>query len=239
MAVQAGQRSRGLLLRRPLGRRDNRFMASRELPDVRAVVFDVGETLIDESRAWTEQARKVDVTPFLLMGSIGALIAAGRDHREVWHLLGVQAPETAPGLDAVDLYPDALACLRTARAHELVVGIAGNQPAGAEAQLLAAGFEADFIASSARWGMEKPSAAFFARVVENCGVSAEHVLYVGDRLDNDILPARDAGLRTAFVRRGPWGFAHSLLAEVKAADLRLDSLSELEELIASAAATRR
>lgn len=212
-------------------------MASRELPGVQAVVFDVGETLVDESRAWAEQARKAAVTPFLLMGSIGALIAAGRDHHEVWDLLGVEAPETPPGLDVVDLYPDALGCLRTARAHDLVVGIAGNQPDGAEATLSAAGFEADFIASSSRRGVAKPSPAFFARVVEDCGVSAEQVLYVGDRLDNDILPAHDAGLCTAFVRRGPWGFAHSLTADVEAADLRL-SPNELEELIASAAIRR-
>ena len=32
------------------------------------------------------------------------------------------------------------------------------------------------------------------------------ILYVGDRLDNDISPAIDAGLATAWLRRGPWGF---------------------------------
>jgi HAD superfamily hydrolase (TIGR01509 family) len=194
---------------------------------VRAVVFDVGETLVDESNAWAEQARSAGVTPFSLMGVIGALIEAGRDHREAWTVLGVTAPETAPAVSALDLYPDAVECLRTARGRGLLVGMAGNQPAGVEAQLAAAGFEADFIASSASWGVSKPSPAFFARVTEETGVRPEQILYVGDRLDNDVLPARAAGMRTAFIRRGPWGYVHAQRPEIALADIRLESLNEL------------
>jgi FMN phosphatase YigB (HAD superfamily) len=202
---------------------------------VRALVFDVGETLVDESRAWSEQARRVGVTPFALMGVVGSLIERGRDHRDAWQILGVEPPDAPPPLSAVDLYPDAAACVRTARAFGLRVGIAGNQPAGVEAQLAAVGFEADFIASSAAWGVSKPSPGFFTRVAEESGVERDRILYVGDRLDNDVLPARDAGMRTAFLRRGPWGYIQARRAEVALADLRLGSLRELEELIAARA----
>lgn len=41
-------------------------------------------------------------------------------------------------------------------------------------------------------------------MTDTAGVGAGAILYVGDRLDNDILLARDAGMRTAFIRRGPW-----------------------------------
>ncbi len=54
-------------------------------------VFDVGETLVDESRAWARQAERAGVTPFALMGLLGALIARDEDHRRVWHLLGSSA----------------------------------------------------------------------------------------------------------------------------------------------------
>jgi FMN phosphatase YigB (HAD superfamily) len=37
--------------------------------------------------------------------------------------------------------------------------------------------------SSARWGVEKPAQAFFERVVEESGVEAAEVAYVGDRVD--------------------------------------------------------
>lgn len=201
------------------------------LPGLRAVIFDVGETLVDESRAWAERARKAGVTPFSLMGVLGGLIEAGRDHREVWAVLGVDPPETPPAVAPADLYPDAAECLRSARALGLVIGIAGNQPAGVEAQLVATGFEADFIASSASWGVAKPSPAFFARVTKESGVRAEQILYVGDRLDNDVLPARAAGMRTALIRRGPWGYLHAQRPESALADVQLESLSELSTIL--------
>src|SRR5205085_8091036 len=96
--------------------------------------------------------------------------------------------------DPSDFYPDAISCLEACRAAGLVIGIAGNQPEEAEAALERAGLRADFIASSARWGVEKPSPAFFAKVIAAAGVAAGEVAYVGDRLDNDVLPAREAGM---------------------------------------------
>jgi hypothetical protein len=128
---------------------------------VRAIVFDVGETLVDESRAWTTQAERAGVTPFALMGTLGGLIAQDRDHRGLWAVLGVEQPAEPPSIDQADLYPDALSCLRAARDGGLVVGIAGNQPAGVDAKLHGLGFDADFIASSAAWGSRSPPLTSF------------------------------------------------------------------------------
>ena len=61
--------------------------------------------------------------------------------------------------DARDLYPDAIPALETLQAAGFGVGLAGNQPESAEAALRACGFAADFIASSARWAVAKPSPA--------------------------------------------------------------------------------
>lgn len=194
---------------------------------VRAVVFDVGETLVDESRAWAMQAQRAGVTPFVLMGLLGALIARNEDHHRVWNLLGVERPVEPVLIGQVDLYPDALGCLRAVREAGLVVGIAGNQPIGVESQLRELGFDANFIASSAAWGATKPSADFFSRIVQAAQLDANKILYVGDRLDNDILPARKAGMRTAFIRRGPWGYLHAQRPEVNLADVCLKSLAEL------------
>ncbi|PZE65050.1 HAD family hydrolase [Curtobacterium sp. MCBD17_021] len=203
-----------------------------ELPaGVLAIVFDVGETLVDETRAWSAQAEAAAVTPFTLMGALGALIARGEDHRRVWALLGVEKPAGRARIEEADLYPDALPCLRAAIEHGLVVGIAGNQPAGVEAQLRAAGFSPHFLASSAAWGVEKPSPEFFARVIAEAGLDAGSILYVGDRLDNDVLPARAAGMRTAFIRRGPWGHLHAERPEARLADLRLDTLADLNDAL--------
>lgn len=200
-------------------------------PRVLGVVFDVGATLVDESHAWSTQAEAAGFTPFTLMGALGALIARGEDHRQVWTLLGVDEPASRTLIEEVDLYPDALPCLRAAADRGLIVGIAGNQPAGVEEQLRAAGFSPSFLASSAAWGVEKPSPEFFDRIVAEASVAPESILYVGDRLDNDVLPARAAGMRTAFIRRGPWGFLHAERPEVALADVRLDNWTDLTEAL--------
>lgn len=86
------------------------------------------------------------------------------------------------------------------------------------------------MASSAEYGVAKPDSAFFLRVIAEANVPADSILYVGDRVDNDVLPARAVGMRTVFIRRGPWGYIHALKDEAALADLRLDSLQELASL---------
>lgn len=198
---------------------------------IRCIVFDVGETLIDESRLWAGYAAQTGVPAFTLMGVLGALIGRGADHRDLWAMLGVSRPESTVPVHRNDLYPDAIACVSAAHEAGLTVGVAGNQLAGTEAVLRDAGLQADFIASSAEWGVSKPDSHFFRRIAKEAGVEAGAVLYVGDRLDNDILPARKAGMRTAFLRRGPWGHNHAQLAQSALADMRLESLDDLTDCL--------
>lgn len=201
------------------------------LAQVRCVVFDVGETLVDETRMWTALAQRLGLTPFTLCAVVGALIATGKDHNELWDVIGVDRPEGRVDPGQIDLYPDALECVAAARRAGLAVGVAGNQPARIAQVLSAAGMEADFVASSAAWGVSKPDPEFFVRLISEACVPAERIVYVGDRLDNDVIPARAAGMRTVFVRRGPWGYLHALKDEASLADLRVYSLQELSTLL--------
>ncbi len=195
------------------------------------MVFDVGETLIDETRHWTELSEAVGVPPLTFFAVFGSLIERGEDHRRIWSELGVEKPKSGVPVRPDDLYPDALPCLTAVRRAGFTVGIAGNQPASAEAHLKAIGFDADLVASSKRWGVEKPSTDFFLRIVDAMGVAANAVLYVGDRVDNDIIPARDVGMRTAFLARGPWGTLHKRRPAARLADITVASLAELEALL--------
>ena len=205
---------------------------------IQAVVFDVGETLVDETRHWGEWADWLGVPRLTFFAALGGVIARGEHHRRVFELVrpGLDiAAETARRaangwtyrFEPTDFYPDALPCLRCLREARFALGIAGNQPQAAEAALANAGLEVDFLASSARWGVEKPDPAFFSRVVAEARVPAHAVAYVGDRLDNDVLPARRAGLFAVFLRRGPWATLQGLSADASLADLSLDDLTAL------------
>jgi HAD superfamily hydrolase (TIGR01662 family) len=198
---------------------------------VEVVVFDVGETLVDETRAWAQRAEEAGVTQLTLFGALGALIARGEDHRRVWALLGVPEPVGEVPIEAFDLYPDVVPCLRLLRERGYRVGLAGNQPAKAEEYLARLGLPVDLIASSSSWGVEKPDLAFFARVCEEAGAPPAQIAYVGDRIDNDIAPAKQAGMFAVFIRRGPWGHVHAHLPGVELADIRLDSLAPLPALL--------
>jgi HAD superfamily hydrolase (TIGR01662 family) len=196
---------------------------------LRAVVFDVGETLVNEERYWRLAAQKIGREPHVLWAALGLTIARDEHHLKVYEYLGVEAPTGLTYFDGGDFYPDALPCLAELRAQGLFVGIAGNQSHELEAWIRDQGLEVDLVASSARWGVEKPAPAFFARVVSESGFEPSQIAYVGDRVDNDVEPARAAGLVAVHVRRGPWGY----LQHPSAADIRVDSLAELPGRLAS------
>ena len=74
--------------------------------------------------------------------------------------------------------------------------------------------------------MAKPDPAFFARIVAELGLPASEIAYVGDRVDNDILPAAAAGLFTVHLRRGPWGIIQAAWPEATTADASAANLDE-------------
>ena len=85
----------------------------------------------------------------------------------------------------------------------------------------------DAIFTCAQWGVEKPDPAFYRKVAEVSGGVPAEILYVGDRLDNDVLPAARAGMRTALLRRGPWGYPACGAAAGAGADVIVDDLPAL------------
>jgi HAD superfamily hydrolase (TIGR01549 family) len=183
---------------------------------IEAVFFDVGEVLVDETREYGTWADWLGVPRHTFSAVFGAVIAQEKDYRETFQVFrpgfdlaaerelraAAGQPET---FTEENLYRDVRPCLRQLQASGLRVGLAGNQTARAERILKALELPVDVIGTSDGWGVEKPSSDFFVRVVEEAGVLPESVLYVGDRLDNDIRPAQEAGIATALVRRGPWG----------------------------------
>jgi FMN phosphatase YigB (HAD superfamily) len=155
------------------------------------VVFDVGETLVDELATY-ERWEAEGVTEFVF---------AERD-----------------------LHPDALPCLTALRARGLRLGAAGNMYAVHEEFLRP---HVDFVGSSERWGVEKPDLGFFTQVVEEAHAPAGEILYVGDRVDKDVLAALAAGLHAVRIRRG----AHAQV-ESPPGVVTIGSLDELPEALA-------
>ena len=207
-----------------------------------AVFFDTGETLVDETRLWGSWADWLGVPRLTFFAVLGGVIERGEHHQRAFELVrpgfDYAREEAARGAVAnpagfarEDLYPDAIPCLETLRARGYFVGVAGNQTARFTRTIEELGLPVDAIASSAAWGVAKPSPAFFARVAATAGVPPGQIAYVGDRLDNDVLPARAAGMLAVFLRRGPWGHLHAARPDAAQAHMRLESLLELPDAL--------
>jgi FMN phosphatase YigB (HAD superfamily) len=102
--------------------------------------------------------------------------------------------------------------------------VAGNIGWDVEPFLARSGFDVDFVATSFTLGVEKPSPAFFERLIAAAGVPAGEAAYVGDRIDNDVAPAAAAGMLPVRIRRGPWGYLQNGAAPNH---VRISSLDEL------------
>ena len=209
---------------------------------IEGVVFDVGYTLVDETRRWREWADWLAVKPEELCASMRSVIAAGMHHVEALKRL-------QPGFDLeqaredrrragrrdeflyVDVYPDARPCMARLKAAGLKTGAAGNMSADVERFLTSIGSSFDMIGSSQRWGVEKPDPRFFEHVIADIGLPADRVAYVGDRLDNDVGPSAAAGMCAVYLRRGLWAEVQSDRLGAASADSVIDSLDELPEAL--------
>jgi HAD superfamily hydrolase (TIGR01662 family) len=202
----------------------------------RWICLDVGETLVDETRIWSIWADLLQVPRLTFMAAFGAAVARGGEHSDVfafvgrpdWRELLPRVQETYGGFRHDDLYPDAMPTLEALRRLGYRVAIVANQPIVRTAELRALGVEADVIAMSDEIGAWKPQPEFFARALELMGrPEPANVAYVGDRVDNDVLPSQAAGMRPVWLRRGPWG----VIAQPPVGDgvLIVGSLEELVE----------
>src|SRR5215211_5426750 len=147
---------------------------------LQAVFFDVGETIVDETREYGTWADWLGVPRHTFSAVFGAVIARGGDYRETFqHFrpgfdLAVERERRAEAgqpewFGEENLYADTRPCLSALREQGLRVGLAGNQTARAEGILRSLDLPVDMIGTSDGWGVEKPTPAFFERVVVEAG----------------------------------------------------------------------
>jgi FMN phosphatase YigB (HAD superfamily) len=210
---------------------------------LQAVVFDAGETLFSEERAWAAWAEWLGVAPWVLGAALGSVIARRDDHRSAFELVRPgfnlareQAARAAAGVrdDPIalyDRYPDTEPCLARLRGAGLRVGVAANQPAAVEPLLRDLLDPGELMGISAAWGLSKPDPAFFARIVDELQLPPGAIAYVGDRIDNDVVPAADAGMVAVHLRRGPWGVLQAGWPGAERATVRADGLAEVADAL--------
>ncbi len=196
------------------------------MPAQAGVLFDVGYCLMDESArlehalAWLAEALIASghrLSPADLHAAYRAACHrpdSGEPSLLVQMLRSLRIPdETTAALrravpwDAVPLepFPETLSVLRQLRAAGFRLGVLANQPVSAQADLDRAEISAlcDGVWLSGAVGLSKPDPAFFRLGLDAWALPPGRVVYVGDRPDNDVAPAKALGLATVRLRRGP------------------------------------
>ncbi|RPK81985.1 HAD family hydrolase [Streptomyces sp. ADI98-10] len=211
------------------------------------IVLDIGETLVRDDRHWASWANWLGVPPHTLSALVGAAVAQGREATDALRVLRPDmdveeacraraAAGRGEHLDESDLYQDVRPALGELRAAGIRVVVAGNGTVRAGELLRALDLPADLVVTSDEWGVRKPDPGFFARVAEVAGAAPAATLYVGDHPADDLFPASAAGMRTAHLRRGPYGHWWADHPDVvETADFRIDALTDLVGLAGSAA----
>jgi len=101
------------------------------------------------------------------------------------------------------LYPGVAGLLENL-ADGYSLGLAANAPASVTDILEDLGVLRRFSHTdvSGSIGIKKPDHRFFETILANADSQASEAIMIGDRLDNDIIPARRIGMKTIWVR---WG----------------------------------
>lgn len=202
--------------------------------NVEWLFFDVGSTLVDEHIAYEDRIRKIAETANTTYDMVyeTALEFYKQNRKgdlETAKLLGVNLPRW--NKECETLYADTVQCLEFL-SGKYKIGVIANQSLGTEQRLERYGLlrYIDLVVASAEEGVEKPDKRIFEIALNRSGCKASNSVMIGDRIDNDIVPANLLGMYTVWVRQG-FGQYWSIKNEIEKADYTVDSLSELCKIL--------
>lgn len=124
--------------------------------------------------------------------------------RTVLQRLSATSDERLEARGRLEIREGVPALLEELDSRGLLLGLAANQPARVVADLdsYAAGQPFRHREVSGHHGYRKPDVRLFLRACEDLGVAPSECIMVGDRIDNDIAPARLLGMQTVLLRTG-------------------------------------
>lgn len=198
---------------------------------IKWIFFDVGSTLVDETEAYDHRVQDIiagtDITFQEFDDMRIALVRQGLDGNSaaIKHFGLTKTPWHSE--DEVP-YPDAKSTLAALIQMGYKLGIIANQKLGTAERLENWGLRQyfDVIAASAEIGYAKPDKRIFEKALEMAGCTARESVIVGDRLDNDMIPAKALGMRTVWIKNGLAQYQSEELGK-DIADVQIASLSEL------------
>ena len=200
---------------------------------IKWIFFDIGSTLVDESAVYENrikeitQGNNIDKNEFVAkviecaQTSPKPIVSAAEDY-------GVNVPAWRHDLEV--LYPDSKEVLQRL-SQKYKIGIIANQDFGTEQRLTDFNVHQyiNLVIASAEEGVAKPDLRIFQIALARADCKPEEAIMVGDRIDNDIIPANKIGMTTVWIKQGFGSYAEPKTVEEQP-DYIVNSLAEITEV---------
>lgn len=208
----------------------------QDYQEIQWLFFDVGSTLVNENKAYEARIKTAIAGKDISYQEFyDKMLSYFRKNKkgdlEALSFYGLERPAWRTDLET--LYPQTKGILDQL-GQEYKLGIIANQLPGLEERLKDFGILDYFSAifSSADLGLAKPDPAIFRLALQKTNCLPQQAIMIGDRLDNDIAPARRIGMKTIWVKQG-----FGRLAQVKnldeGADWTVEKLTDVLPILLS------
>lgn len=200
------------------------------LENIKWLFFDVGSTIVDEYHAYEHRMREIAYLANTTYSSVyeTAMQFYKQNQKgdlETAKLLGVKLTEWH--IEDEMLYDDAPKCLEIL-SSKYKIGIIANQSLGTKERLKQYGVlqYINLVIASAEEGVAKPDKKIFEIALERSNCKPNNAVMIGDRIDNDIIPAKLLGMHTIWIKQG-FGQYWNITQEIEKADYVVHNLMEI------------
>jgi HAD superfamily hydrolase (TIGR01509 family) len=192
--------------------------------------FDLGSTLLDETNRVNE---RIEATAKLLqIDTVMFRHQLNQEAKTNPYVIHMELPDGVlwvPWAKRLDpLYPDAIPVLNEL-SKKYRLGVIANHGKDT-AELLGIDHFFKVYAASRSVGYSKPNLRIFEMALEQANCVSENALMIGDRLDNDIYPAKKLGMKTMWIRQGFGGVPEPMSIEYEP-DYKVHSLRNILEIL--------
>ena len=198
------------------------------------IFFDVGSSLMNEEKAYLHRLHDVaDVVNEPFDKIYNMAIALYKENKkgdlEIMQLYGL--PKLKWYKEDEEIYSDTVKVLETL-SKRYKIGVIANQSLGTANRLEEKGIlkYIDLVIASAEEGVSKPDRKIFDIALARANCEAENAVMIGDRIDNDIVPAKRLGMKTIWIKQG-FGKYWQIGSQEEQADYEVNNLIDLLELL--------
>ena len=200
------------------------------MKNVQWLFFDVGSTLINEEKAYLHRLQDVanavnEPLEKIYSMAIDFYKQNKKGDLEIMNLYGL--PKLKWYKEDEELYADTASVLEKL-SRKYRTGVIANQLLGTAERLEQKGIlkYIDLVIASAEEGVAKPDRRIFEIALGRANCKPENAVMIGDRIDNDIVPAKKMGMKTIWIKQG-FGKYWKTGSPEEQADYETDNLTAL------------